>query len=82
MANVKLIKDWGDHKAGEILSLPATVARSLIFNEDARGGNIHESSGKPLDGTIPDLRKWLDDNEVEYDATARKPELIELVKNA
>lgn len=37
---------------------------------------------KPLDGTVKQIKAWLDANGIKYDATARKPELIELLKNA
>lgn len=38
MANVRLIEDYGNHKAGEVVNLPASVARSLIYNNKALDG--------------------------------------------
>jgi len=38
--------------------------------------------GKPLDGTVKEIKRWLDQNGVEYPPGARKSELIELLKEA
>lgn len=37
---------------------------------------------KPLEGTVQQIKDWLDDNEVEYPSTALKDELIEILKES
>lgn len=48
------------------------------------GEAIETSPGgdKPLDGTKKEIKKWLDDHNVDYDSDALKDELIEILKNA
>lgn len=41
---------------------------------------VEESNDKPLDGTKKEIKKWLDDNEVDYPADALKGELIEILE--
>lgn len=43
---------------------------------------IVPENAKPLDGTVSDIKDWLDKNNVEYSSTARKPELLKILKEA
>lgn len=43
MANVKLKEKYRDSKTGDIVNLPATIARKLIRQGKAVGGNIFSS---------------------------------------
>lgn len=41
-----------------------------------------EKRDKPIDGTKAEIKKWLDDNGVEYKSSALKDELLDTLKNA
>lgn len=45
---------------------------------------VVESSAKrkPTDGTVKEIKAWLDDNGIDYPSNALKAELIEILKNA
>lgn len=49
MAKVRLNQPYENHKAGEVIDLPATVARQLIHDGKATGGNLkpREKEEKP-----------------------------------
>jgi hypothetical protein len=98
MAWVKLIDDYENHKAGQVVDLPAVVARGLIHQGKAKGGRVFENATvsyekseepsvrvinpKPINGRVSDIKKWLDKEGVEYPSIARKPELLKILKNA
>lgn len=50
MAWVKLKEDYGKNRAGEVVRFPASVARSLIHQRKALGGNLNEKAAKPKTG--------------------------------
>jgi len=110
---VKLTEAFGDRRAGDVINVPATLARSLIFHGKAEGGRINANEAKPvnlarppsraiqagpqpepkpekqtiypraykpLDGTVKEMKAWLDKHGVEYNARALKTELQELIK--
>ena len=43
MAYVKLLEDYKGNKAGQVVYLPATVARDLINDGKAKGGDLNFS---------------------------------------
>ena len=109
---VQLTQPFGDREAGDVINVPATLARSLIFEGKAVTGRIKSSQAKainlekapkraiqqgprpdpekevvypkrykPLDGTVKELKAWLDKHNVAYDARAKKADLIDLIKS-
>lgn len=94
MANVRLLNDFGGHKAGEVVTLPATVARDLIYKNQALDGEAVSKSWKPgmankktdekvnkptKTNTVNEIKAYLDGNDVEYPAGAKKDELLDLI---
>jgi len=115
---VELIQPYGDREAGDVINVPATLARSLIFNGTARGGSIRIASAKPVNlvqepkraiqagptrqepepevhkevvypkrtkpvqGTVNEIKSWLDQHDIAYDPRARKAQLLELLRKA
>lgn len=95
MANVRLTEDFGGHKAGEVVNLPASVARSLIHKKKALDGDAVLRSWKPSkekakksdgkakkptsDNTVDEIKAYLDAEAIEYDTKYKKAELLDLV---
>ena len=88
MANIRLIEDFGKHKAGEVVNLPATVARNLIHKNKALDGKAVSKDWKPekekdskptKSNTVAEIKAYLDENEIEYEPDAKKDELLDLV---
>lgn len=53
--------------------------KSLVWIKEAE---FEDLTGKPVEGTVKEIKAWLDDNDVEYPALARKDKLIEILENA
>lgn len=122
MAWIRLIEDYGSHKAGEKVDFPAVLARQLCKQGKAVCGEllnapwkdyekavqpydnrvlhemrkmvesqptnpiIEETKGivypnklKPINGTVKEIKAYLDKQGIKYKANARKAELIKLL---
>ena len=94
MAHVRLTADYGDHKAGEVVNLPASVARNLVYKKKAVDGEAVEKPYKPKkkaenkkdskesptsDNTVDEIKAYLDAEGIEYDSKAKKAELLDLI---
>ena len=90
MANVRLIEDFGKYKAGEVVNLPATIARDLIYKNKALDGKavskgwkpekVREKDFKPSkSNTVDEIKAYLDSKKIEYSSDAKKDKLLDLI---
>lgn len=108
---VKLRVHLGDRLPGDVVNLPASVARDLLYHKKAVGGEINARAAKainldatpsqkpsitdpvqpekevifpkahkPMDGTVRELKEWLDSRKIPYRTRANKTELLQLIR--
>lgn len=58
-----------------------TGSRKAVVNASQTRG-VTTVEPKPLDGTKKEIKKWLDDHDVDYDSGALKAELLETLEDA
>lgn len=76
------------YDAGKLIEAPEGefdhLGKRMIKRGDVETAVVVESEqrDKPLNGTVKQIKKWLDDNQVDYDSTAKKAELLEILADA
>lgn len=74
--------------AGDVVDAPKGEldhVGSLEWDEKVKKeseGSGQDPEDKPLDGTVAEIKDWLDDNGVEYESNAKKAELLEILADA